>query len=62
MTPEDECPARSEGVQYATGEEWRAITNNSRRMKWLGQRRNDAHLWMCLVVPVKSNATKNNSA
>ena len=29
MTPEDE-PPRSEGVQYATGEEQRAITNSSR--------------------------------
>ena len=28
MTPEDELP-RSEGVQYATGEEWRTIPNNS---------------------------------
>ena len=24
------------------------------RMKWLGQSRNDAQLWMCLVVKVKS--------
>ena len=30
MTPEDE-PLRSEGVQYATGEERKAITNSSRR-------------------------------
>ena len=30
MTPEDE-PPRSEGVQYATGEEQRAITNSSRK-------------------------------
>ena len=30
MTPEDE-PHRSEGVQYATGEEQRAITNSSRK-------------------------------
>ena len=28
MTPEDE-PLRSEGVQYATGEERRVITNSS---------------------------------
>ena len=32
MTPKDECP-KSEGVRYATGEEWRRIT----RMKELGQ-------------------------
>ena len=29
MTREDEVP-RLVGVQYATGEEWRAITNSSR--------------------------------
>ena len=29
-------------------------------MKWLGQSRNDAQLWMCLVVKVKSNAMKND--
>jgi len=27
MAPKDESP-RSEGVQYATGEEWRRITNS----------------------------------
>ena len=26
------------------------------RMKRLGQRRNDIHLWICMVVKVKSNA------
>ena len=30
MTWEDE-PCKSEAVQYATGEEWRAITNSSRK-------------------------------
>ena len=30
MAPEDE-PSRSEGDQYATGEEWRATTNSSRK-------------------------------
>ena len=33
-----------------------------KRMKWLGQSRNDAMLWMCLVVKVKSSAVKNNTA
>ena len=32
------------------------------RMKHLGQRRNDAQLWMCLVVKVESDAIKNNIA
>ena len=35
MTPEDE-PPRSEGVQYATGEEQRAITNSSRKNEAVG--------------------------
>ena len=34
MTPEDEPPT-SEGVQYATGEERRAITNSYRKNKHL---------------------------
>ena len=32
------------------------------RMKWLGRSGNDTQLWMCLVVKVKSDAVKNNSA
>ena len=35
MTVEDE-PHRSEGVQYATGEEQRVITNNSRKNEVTG--------------------------
>ena len=31
-------------------------------MKRLGQSGNNAQLWMCLVVKVKSDAVKNNSA
>ena len=32
------------------------------RMKWLSQSRNDAQLWMCLVMKVKSDAVNNNIA
>ena len=46
---EDEAP-RLESVQYATGEEQRAIA--PARMTWLGQSRNEVQLWMCLVVKV----------
>ena len=35
MKPEDEFP-RLEDVQYATGGEWRAITNSSRKNKVVG--------------------------
>ena len=55
MTLEDECP-RSEGVQYATGEEETAIINSSRKNKVTGLR------WMCLVVKVKLDAVMNNIA
>ena len=34
----------------------------SERMKRLGQSGNDAQWWMCLVVKVKSDAVKNNTA
>ena len=30
------------------------------RMKRLGQSRNEAQLWMCLVVTVKSDSVKKN--
>ena len=36
MTPEGEFP-RLEGVQYATGEEQRAITNSSRKNEAMGR-------------------------
>ena len=32
------------------------------RMKHMGQSRNDAQLWMCLMMKVKSDAVKNNTA
>ena len=35
MTPEDQHP-KSEGVQYATGEEQRAVTNSSRKNEVTG--------------------------
>ena len=53
----DELP-RSVGVQHATGEELRKTS----RVKRLSQSGNDAHLWMCLVVKVKSDTVKNNFA
>ena len=35
MTPQDKLPW-SEDVQYASGEEWKAITNNSRKNEVAG--------------------------
>ena len=55
-------PPRSKAVQYATGEEQRAITNSSRKHEVAGPSGNDTQLWMCLVVKVKSYIVKNNIA
>ena len=60
MKPKDESPWL-EGISYATGVERRTTTNRPERTKWLGQRRNDAQLWICLVMKVKANA-KNSIA
>ena len=51
MTAKDESP-RSEGVQYATGEEWR-ITNNPRMNEATGPKR-----MQCSVVDVSGDESK----
>jgi len=58
MTLKDELP-RSVGAQYATGDKW---TNNSRKNEEMEPSKNNAQLWMWLVMEVKSNAVKNNIA
>ena len=59
-TLKDELP-RWVGAQYATGDQWR---NNSRKNEEAeqSQSENNAQLWMCLVVEVKSDAVKSNIA
>ena len=52
MSPEDE-PSKLEGVQYATGEEQRAITNSSRKDEAAGPKRK----W-CSVVVVSGGESK----
>ena len=52
MTPENEFP-RLEFVQYVTGEEWRAITNSSRKNEAAGPK------WKrCSVVDVSGEESK----
>ena len=51
MTPADE-PPRSEGVQYAAGEQGQLVTAPERR-KWLAQSRHGDPLRMSLVAKVK---------
>ena len=53
----DESP-RPVGVQYATGKSGEIA---SERMKRLGQSGNNAQLYMCLVVKVKSDAIKSDA-
>ena len=61
LTLQDESP-RSEGVPYATGKSRGQLLIAPERMKQLGQSGNDAQLWMCLVMKVKSDAAKNSTA
>ena len=59
MILKDELP-KSVGAQYATEKEWR---NSSRRNEEAEPKRKLWDwLWMGLVMEVKSNAEKNNSA
>ena len=58
MTPKDELPW-SVGAQYVIGEEWR---NESRTNEEMEPKRNNAQLWMWLVMEVKSNAVKSSIA
>ena len=52
MAPEDELP-RSEGVQYAAGEEWRSIINNSSKNEAAGLKRDQ-----CSTVDVSGGESK----
>ena len=54
----DKLP-RSVGAQYATGDQWR---NNSIKNEETEPKQNNTHLWMRLVMEVKSNAVKSNIA
>ena len=60
MTLEDK-PPRSEGIQLIGRSRGQLLTTLI-RMKQLDQNRNDAQLWMCLVVKVQSHAVKINIA
>lgn len=59
MTPKDKSP-RSEGVQYATGEEQRT-TNSPRMNEAVGPKQIRYSVGMHLVIKVKSDAAKNST-
>ena len=61
MMPEDE-PLRLEGVQYATGEERRAIPSSSRKSEAAWPKPKGHAFMDGLEVKGKSDAVKNNSA
>ena len=51
----------SAGVgKYAIREEWRAITNSSRKNEGADKSGTHTQLWVCLVMEVKSDAVKKN--
>ena len=60
MILEDESPVQKVSSmlpEKSTGQLLIALE----RMKWLGQSRNNAQLWMCLVVKVESDVVKNTA-
>ena len=63
MTPEDEPPgSEAPWVNMLLGKSRQQLLIAPERKTHLGQSRNDAQLWMCLVVQIKSDAVKNNIA
>ena len=61
ITPEEEPPS-GKVSNMLLGKSRGQLLISLQRMKPLGQSRNDAQLWMCLVVKIKSSAVKNNIA
>ena len=61
MTPEDEPPGQKMS-NMLLGKSRRQLRIAPERMKQQSQSRNNAQLWMCLVVKVKSGAVENNNA
>ena len=62
MTPEDEQPLGWKVSNMLLGKSEGQLLIAPERMKWMGQSRNDAQLWMRLVVKAKSDAAEDNAA
>ena len=58
----EDMPPRSEGSNMLSRKGEGQLLTAPETMKLLGWSENDAQLWMCLVVKVKSNVIKNNIA
>ena len=50
------------GIFQARVLEWDAIAFSTPEAKRLSQSENNAQLWLCLVVKIKSHAVKNKTA
>ena len=61
IIPKDKSP-RLEGIQYATGEEQRAIINNSSNNEAARSKWGKCSVVCVWVVQVKPDAVKNNIA
>ena len=61
LTPEDEPPGQKVS-NMLLGKSGGQLLIAPERMKQLRKSRNDTQLWVCLVVKVKSNTVKNNTA
>ena len=61
MTPEDH-PTGQEVANMLLRKSGGQLLIAPERMKQLGQNRNNANLWMCLVIKIKPDAVKNNIA
>ena len=61
MAPEDEPPCKKVS-NILLGKNGGQLQRAPERMKQRGQSRNNAQLWMCLMMKVKSDAVKNNTA
>jgi len=61
VTPEDEPPGQKVS-NVLLGKSGGQLLTASKRTKRPGQSRNDAQLWMCLLMKVKSDAVKNSIA
>ena len=61
MTPKAEPPGHKV-PNMLLGKSGGQILPAPVRMKWLGQSGNNALIWTCLVMKIKSDAIKNNTA
>ena len=62
MTPQDAHPPSCKVSNMLLGKTGKQLLIHLARMTQLGESRNDVHLWMSLVVKVKFDAVKNNTA